>query len=119
VWKIFKSTPFTVAVVSFLAAQFIKFVTTGDVKMLKSYGGMPSGHVATVSGLVWSLARTTGFESPHTAIAAIMLIIIFMDSIVLRPAVKKDLGHNFLEALAGFGLGFLIAHLFPPRLLLW
>jgi len=75
--------------------------------------------VATVSGLAWSLARSTGFDSPYTSIAAILLVIIFMDAIVLRPAVKKDLGHNFLEALAGLGLGMLIAHIFPARLHLW
>ncbi|MCD6551474.1 divergent PAP2 family protein [Thermotoga sp.] len=119
IWKIFRSTPFTTAVVSFLVAQFIKFLIKRDVKMLKSYGGMPSGHVATVSGLAWSLARSTGFDSPYTSIASIFLVIIFMDAIVLRPAVKKDLGHSFLEALAGLGLGMFIAHLFPARLHLW
>jgi len=114
-----RNTPFIVGVVSFLTAQTMKVIIKRDLKYFFSYGGMPSGHTATVTGLTWSIARCLGFSSPVTALSAIFLIIIMMDSVKLRPAVKKSLGHNWLEAFVGFLIGTFIAHIFPAKLTLW
>ncbi|AEH51915.1 divergent PAP2 family protein [Pseudothermotoga thermarum] len=114
-----KNTPLIAAVLSFLAAQGIKVILTGKLSTFKRYGGMPSGHAAAASGLAFSVGRCTGYSSPITAVAAMLLMVIVADAVNLRPHVRDDLGHTWTEAFAGIALGFIVAHLLPARIPLW
>jgi len=96
------------AVASFLTAQLIKVIIRRDWSAFKSYGGMPSGHSSAISGLTFSLGRCAGFDSPAIA-----------DAVNLRPYVREDLGHTWLQAFAGAALGFIIAYILPGRTPLW
>ncbi len=114
-----KNTPLIAAVVSFLAAQSLKMLLTRKFSTFKRYGGMPSGHASAASGLAFSIGRCTGYSSPITAVAAMLLMVIVADAVNLRPHVRDDLGHTWSEAFAGIALGFLIAHLLPAKTPLW
>lgn len=107
------------AVASFLAAQLIKVIIKKDWNAFKSYGGMPSGHSSAISGLTFSLGRCAGFDSPATAVAVGLLMVVIADAVNLRPYVREDLGHTWAQAFAGAALGFLIAYILPGRIPLW
>ncbi|ABV33534.1 MULTISPECIES: divergent PAP2 family protein [Pseudothermotoga] len=114
-----KNTPLIATVLSFLVAQTIKVIFSKSFSMFKKYGGMPSGHAAAMSGLAFSLARCTGYDSPATAVATALLMVVVADAVNLRPYVREDLGHTWLQAFAGIGVGFTVAHLLPAKIPLW
>ncbi len=116
---LFKNTAIVSTVLSFLVAQTIKILTSRKLSAFKKYGGMPSGHSAAMSGLAFSLARCTGYDSPVTAIAVALLMVVVADAVNLRPYVREDLGHTWSQAFAGIGVGFVVAHILPARIPLW
>ncbi|RKX42328.1 MAG: acid phosphatase [Thermotogae bacterium] len=116
---ILKNTPLVAAVASFLTAQSIKVIIRRDWSAFKSYGGMPSGHSSAISGLAFSLGRCAGFDSPATAVAVGLLMVVIADAVNLRPYVREDLGHTWLQAFVGAALGFIIAYILPGRTPLW
>lgn len=117
--NLFKNTPIVSTVLSFLVAQLIKVFTSKRLSTFKKYGGMPSGHSAAMSGLAFSLARCTGYDSPITAVAVALLMVVVADAVNLRPYVREDLGHTWLQAFAGIGVGFVVAHILPAKIPLW
>ncbi|MBO8160338.1 MAG: divergent PAP2 family protein [Thermosipho sp. (in: Bacteria)] len=108
---LFKNIPLLAAVLGFLASQFIKVIIYKDIKAFGRYGGMPSAHISTLSALAWTIAQTTGYDSPQTAIAAIFLAVTASDAVGLRRKVDPNTGHTMAEAVAGFILGMIIAFL--------
>lgn len=118
-FDLLKNTPLVATVLSFLVAQLIKIVTHRSFKAFKKYGGMPSGHAAAMAGLAFTLGRCLGYASPITAVAVALLMVVVSDAVNLRPYVREDLGHTWLEAFAGIAVGFIVSHLLPARIPLW
>ncbi|MDK2885654.1 MAG: uncharacterized protein PWP54_212 [Thermosipho sp. (in: thermotogales)] len=112
---LFKNIPLISATLAFLFSQFIKVLIYRDIKAFGRYGGMPSAHISTLSALAWAVGRTTGYESPQTAIAAILLAVIASDAVGLRRKVDPNSGHTLAEAIAGFVLGMIIALIMTRR----
>lgn len=104
-----RNVPFLAAFFGFLSAQFLKVAIYKDIKVFGRYGGMPSAHVATTSALAWATGFVTGFESPFTAIAAILLAITTADALGLRRNVDPNKGHTLMEVIYGFLLGWFVA----------
>ncbi|HOK87820.1 MAG TPA: divergent PAP2 family protein [Fervidobacterium sp.] len=102
---------FISAVIGFLSAQVIKVIIYKDLRVFGRYGGMPSAHVATTSALAWSIGYVSGFESPMTALAAILLAITTSDAVGLRRNIDPNKGHTLMEVIYGFLLGWLVAFL--------
>ncbi|MCD6104539.1 MAG: divergent PAP2 family protein [Thermosipho sp. (in: Bacteria)] len=106
---LFKNIPLLASILAFLSSQFLKVIIYRDIKSFGRYGGMPSAHIATLSALAWAIARTTGYDSPQTAISTILLAVIASDAVGLRRKVDPNSGHTMIEAIAGFILGMIIA----------
>ncbi|MGI5870277.1 MAG: divergent PAP2 family protein [Kiritimatiellia bacterium] len=68
-----------------MAIAFIK-TRSVDLRYLKSTGGMPSAHSATVSGLATSIGLTEGFGSPIFALATTYAVITMFDASTVRRA---------------------------------
>lgn len=129
-------------------AQFLKFIITfattkkWDLERLFGAGGMPSGHSATVTALVISVARQCGIESVEFAFAVVLASVVIYDAMGVRRAagehakaineivrisnedndetndlavreLKEKLGHTPLEVLGGVMLGILIPMVIP------
>lgn len=102
--------------------------------MLKSYGGMPSGHSAFVISLVTVVGLTEGIASSAFAVSVVFAAIIIRDAVGLRmymgrhgqminhlvrhlppdeqtrfPHLGERLGHTYGEAIIGALLGFSLA----------
>ena len=81
-----------VAVVSWLAAQFIKLALylvrerQFDYGFLFRLGGMPSSHTASAAACAVSVGLRTGFGSPVFAVALGMLALIMIDAQSVRRA---------------------------------
>ncbi|WP_228288209.1 divergent PAP2 family protein [Thermosipho ferrireducens] len=110
-----KNMPLIAAALAFFFAQMIKVVIYRDLRVFGRYGGMPSAHVATVSALAWATGRVTGFDSPITAVAGILLSVVAADAVGLRRKVDPNSGHTLMEAVVGFALGMLVAYLLPVK----
>jgi len=108
-----------------------------NVARLFDTGGMPSSHCAAVMALVTVLAYRVGMTNPLFAVAFIFGTIVVYDATNLRraagdqaqllnrvipdllsgkmvkqfdyKALREMLGHSWLEALVGCGVGYLIA----------
>ncbi len=108
-----------------------------NVARLFDTGGMPSSHCAAVMALVTVLAYKTGMTNPLFATAVLFGAIVVYDATNLRRAagdqaqllnrvipdllsgkmvkpfdykvLREMLGHSWLEALVGCGVGYLIA----------
>ena len=127
------------ALLAWATAQILKFFIylavnrTIDWKRLTGYGGMPSGHSATVT----ALAVTSGLEyscaSPAFAVCVVLAIIVMHDAMGVRreagrhakainelletlssqqePDVKlkEFLGHTPMQVCCGAVLGFAVA----------
>lgn len=106
---LFKNIPLLASFLAFLSSQILKIIIYRDIKSFGRYGGMPSAHIATLSALAWSVARTTGYDSPQTAISTILLAVIASDAVGLRRKVDPNTGHTMIEAIAGFILGMIVA----------
>ncbi|MFC1662865.1 divergent PAP2 family protein [Patescibacteria group bacterium] len=123
--------------------QIIKFIVDGvrnkswDIKVLKSYGGMPSGHAAFVVSLATIIGLDQGLASPAFAITVVFALIIIRDAVGLRmylgrhgktinrltrllpedeqfrfPVLRERLGHNYSEATVGGIIGLALGYLF-------
>lgn len=103
-------------------------------KLLET-GGMPSSHTASVAALATAIGLLHGLDSPEFAIAAIVGSIVMYDAAGVRhaageqglllnqltaalrhiledfrpPAVRKLMGHTYVEVLAGLILGVVSA----------
>ena len=140
-----KNEVLMVSVMAWVTAQVLKFfftwMTTKKCKLerLTGAGGMPSGHSATVSSLLISMARVEGLSSPGFAISVILAMIVMYDAMGVRYAagqqakvinklvdnveketktevadeLKEVLGHTPLEVAAGAMLGILISIVYP------
>ena len=105
-----------------------------DWRVLKSYGGMPSGHSAFVVSLATAIGMDQGFDSPLFAIVVVFAMIIIRDAVGLRmylgrhgrainrlirtlpdeelskfPVLREKLGHTYAEATIGGLLGIVTA----------
>jgi len=128
VLDLFKNPALWSAFLSWLVAQIIKMVIYKGPKRMLSYGGMPSAHTATVTGLAWMVGRVAGFDSAAFAIAGIFFVVVVTDAVRLRGTVERlaltineklgtnhrsEIGHNLKEVLVGFLIGTAVAWLMP------
>lgn len=129
-----------IALISCITAQILKVIITlvterkFQLNRLFETGGMPSSHAAFVMGLVTSIGRVYGQNSPHFAIAAVLALIVMFDASGVRRAAGKQakiinymmenwkettpeifgeklrelLGHTPLQVIMGALLGFVI-----------
>ena len=137
----FKNEVLMVSVAAWVTAQFLKFFFTGlttrkfKLERLTGAGGMPSGHSATVSSLIISMARVEGLASSGFALSVLLAMIVMYDAMGVRYAagqqakvinklvdnveketntevaddLKEVLGHTPLEVAAGAMLGILVS----------
>ncbi len=92
----FTNYPLVCAVVSWLMAQFFKFVTHSvkdkkiDLIYLTTSGGMPSSHTATAVALATAIAKMNGgTDNIPFAIAAVFCFIVMYDATGVRRAAGK------------------------------
>ncbi|MGA0333370.1 MAG: divergent PAP2 family protein [Kiritimatiellia bacterium] len=84
------------ALLSWLAAQLIKFATEMvqarriDFTYFVSTGGMPSAHSASVCGLATKIGLDTGFHTPIFALALWFALIVMFDAQSVRKAAGEQ-----------------------------
>jgi len=84
------------ALLSWLAAQFIKFTTEIiksrelDFTYFVSTGGMPSAHSASVCGLATKIGRLSGYHTPIFAVALWFALIVMFDAQSVRKAAGEQ-----------------------------
>ena len=103
---IFRNPVIWTAILSFMSSQFIKVILKRDLKVFKSYGGMPSGHTALITGATFSVGFERGFSSPCFGFAFSITMIIISDILRLRPKISKDVVHKPAEVVVGGMIGF-------------
>jgi acid phosphatase family membrane protein YuiD len=90
VLSIFSNLPLMAALLSIVAAQFIKvplhFISnrSWDVGLAFSTGSMPSSHSAAVASLTAAIGLTNGMDSSLFAIAAVVSAITMFDAAGIR-----------------------------------
>lgn len=130
------------ALIIWVLAQILKipveYIRTRRLNWAILYraGGMPSSHSALVASAAHGVGRTMGYDSPITAFAIIMAMIVIYDATGIRrqagihaevintiiqdlleghfPKTEKlaeVLGHSPLEAFVGFVIGVLFMEL--------
>ncbi len=133
---------FFVAILSYLIAQGLKAVLYTlmnrklDIGRLLGSGGMPSSHSATVAALAVGALQKCGPDSPITAVALILAIIVIYDATGVRQEAGKHaqllnrmlhweesedlivplnemVGHTSFQVLVGAVIGILVAVLVP------
>ena len=86
----------TIAVVTLLSAQILKFFGTlffrrrVDFTRLTGMGGMPSAHAASVSALSTSVGLETGFDSTSFGAVAFISLLIIYDATGIRQAASRQ-----------------------------
>lgn len=128
VLNLFKNPALWSAFLSWFAAQTVKMIIYKSPKRMLSYGGMPSAHTATVTGLAWMVGRIAGFDSAAFAIAGIFFVVVVTDAVGLRGTVERltitvneklgtnhhsEIGHSLTEVFVGFLIGTAVAWLMP------
>jgi len=102
-------------VLSFTTAQIVKAVIRRDLKAVKDYGGMPSGHTALLLGALTSLGLEIGFSSPCFGFALAVTLLLLSDILRLRPKVSPEFTHTPLQmivgGLIGIGMAFIVSAL--------
>lgn len=85
------------AILSWLAAQLIKLITTPyyikEFSVLRTFfgsGGMPSSHSAVVCATAISCGILHGYDSAIFAVAAILAIVVMRDASGIRRAAGKQ-----------------------------
>lgn len=136
---IFVAAPLIAWAVSQLLKTLFYLLSEKQVNVARLFdtGGMPSSHCAAVMALVTVLAYRTGMTNPLFATALLFGAIVVYDATNLRRAagdqaqllnriipdllrgkfvkqfdyksLREMLGHSWLEALVGCGVGFVIA----------
>jgi len=87
-------------------------------------GGLPSTHSAVVTSLLIVVGRKLGIESVEFAICAVVAGIVWFDAFAIRGVVERhsrilnliqsrykfveDVGHSFVEVLAGITFGAVV-----------
>ena len=102
--------------------------------LLLAAGGMPSSHSALITSIVFSIGLWTGFDSALFALSFAMAMVIIYDATGIRrqagihasvinrmiedlaaghplkgEEMREILGHTPIEAIAGVGLGLVVA----------
>ena len=118
-------------VVAFLTAGILKFIFN-SIRLRKlafseiGLGNFPSTHNCIVSTTFFSIALTQGFNSPMSALALSLCLIVSIDSLDLRnkieghakllkelsstdKKIKTKIGHKIHEVLGGYLLGLILA----------
>jgi uncharacterized protein len=86
----------TIAVVTLLSAQILKFVGTWlfarrvDFTRLTGMGGMPSAHAASVSALSTSVGLEAGWDSTSFGAVAFISLLIIYDATGIRQAASRQ-----------------------------
>ena len=97
------------AVLSFTFSQILKAILRKDIKAVKDYGGMPSGHTALIVGTTTSVGLTAGWNSPCFGLAFSLSLLLLSDILRLRPLISPKVVHRFSEMVVGGILGILAA----------
>jgi acid phosphatase family membrane protein YuiD len=100
--------PLVAALLAALCAQLVKGVIaliTGREQpreAVRKAGGMPSSHSALALALLTSVAWHHGWDSPVTAVAGIVAVIVIYDAAVVRRAIQEQTRavHLLLERVA-------------------
>lgn len=103
---IFKNPVIWTSILSFVTTQLLKVMLKKDLKAFKSYGGMPSGHAALITGATFSVGFEKGFSSPCFGFAFSIGMILISDILRLRPKISKDVIHKPFEIVVGGLIGF-------------
>ena len=96
-------------VLSFSTAQIIKAIIKKDIRAVKEYGGMPSGHSALVFSTLTAIGWKEGIDSSVFGLTLAFALITVSDAVRVRS--KIGMGHNPKEILAGAIIGFLVGTL--------
>lgn len=86
----------TIAVLTLLSAQILKFVGTWlvarrvDFTRLTGMGGMPSAHAASVSALSTSVGLEAGWNSTSFGAVAFISLLIIYDATGIRQAASRQ-----------------------------
>ena len=86
----------TIAVVTLLSAQPLKFLGTWlvarrvDFTRLTGMGGMPSAHAASVSALSTSVGLEAGWDSTSFGAVAFISLLIIYDATGIRQAASRQ-----------------------------
>lgn len=107
---LFTNGLFIVPLGSWVFSQIVKVIINLFVERrfvferLFGDGGMPSGHSATVSGLMFTSGWCYGFGSPIFAICAILAVIVMHDATGVRREAGKQATtiKQLTEAINGF-----------------
>ena len=121
--------PLLLALIATALAQLIKVLLVllterrFALDRLLETGGMPSSHSAAVTALATSLGLTTGWQSPHFAIAMVFGGIVMYDATGIRRAagiqaemineLVDNLSHLFDEGFQPQVLKTLLGHTYP------
>ncbi len=97
------------AVISFTFSQILKAILRRDIKALKDYGGMPSGHTALVVGTTTSVGFTAGWNSPCFGLAFSFSLLLLSDILRLRPLISPKVVHRLPDMVIGGILGVIAA----------
>ena len=97
------------AVLSFTFSQILKAILRKDLKAIKDYGGMPSGHTALVIGTTTSVGFTAGWNSPCFGLSFSISLLILSDILRLRPLISPKVVHRIPDMVVGGILGVLAA----------
>jgi acid phosphatase family membrane protein YuiD len=86
----------TIALVTLLSAQLLKFLGTWlvarrvDFTRLTGMGGMPSAHAASVSALSTSVGLEAGWDSTSFGAVAFISLLIIYDATGIRQAASRQ-----------------------------
>ncbi len=97
------------AVLGVASAQILKALLRKDLKAVKDYGGMPSGHSSLVFSVLTSIGWIEGFDSPIFGLALAFTFVTISDAIRVRSRI--GIGHKPLEIFAGAVIGITVGTL--------
>jgi acid phosphatase family membrane protein YuiD len=86
----------TIALITLLSAQLLKFVGTWlvarrvDFTRLTGMGGMPSAHAASVSALSTCVGLEAGWDSTAFGVVAFISLLIIYDATGIRQAASRQ-----------------------------
>ena len=101
-----KSPVIWAVILGFSTAQILKAILKRDIRAVKDYGGMPSGHSALVFSTLTSVGWTEGFDSPVFGLALAFTLITISDAVRVRS--KLGMGHKPLEIFVGAVIGVIV-----------
>lgn len=106
-----------------LIIESIKNKKLSFKRFIGGSGGIPSSHTTLITSITTLVGIENNFKGPVFGLALVVLYIVCYDAMHVRREVEKhsrllnkianqnfkeELGHNFVEVLAGLGFGIIV-----------